>query len=125
MAHKTKDGKKSYTNKPQADAYDRRSSNPSASPASVMGSNDMHDDDPNNDGATENTQDQMDSPDGAAMMEQHGPAHKLVIQHDEGSGMHTVHAAHADGHEHMTQHGSVGEAHQYAADCAGAGSGGM
>ena len=59
--------------------------------------------------------------DGAAMAQQHGPAVQIDIQHDHEGGQHNVHAMHADGHEHETQHGSAAEAHKYAADCAGGG----
>jgi hypothetical protein len=63
--------------------------------------------------------------DGAAMAAEHGPATQLDIQHDHEGGRHTVHAAHPDGHEHDTEHASADEAHKYAADCAGVGTGGM
>lgn len=117
MAHQTKDKKKSFTNKPQADAYDRQ--NPVQSSAATHGMSDEHDDGMD-EGAPENTQDGMNSPDGNAMASEHGPAHKIVMQHDEGSGQHHVQVTHPDGHEHMTQHGSAGAAHKFAADCAGA-----
>ncbi len=65
-----------------------------------------------------------DNQDGAAMAAEHGPATSIEIQHDHEGGVHTVHAEHPDGHVHDSEHGSAGEAHQYAADCAGVGSGG-
>lgn len=55
--------------------------------------------------------------DGASMAQQHGPAVQISIDHANG---HSVHAMHQDGHEHESRHGSAGEAHKYAADCAGA-----
>lgn len=63
--------------------------------------------------------------DGKAMAAEHGPATQLDIAHDHEAGRHTVHAVHPDGHEHETEHPSAEEAHAYAADCAGCGSGGM
>lgn len=64
-----------------------------------------------------------DAQDGAAMAQEHGPAIETNIQHDHKAGSHKVHAVHPDGHEHDTEHGSADEAHKYAADCAGVGSG--
>jgi hypothetical protein len=71
-----------------------------------------------NAGAEQQTQD------GAAMAQEHGPATQINIEHDHEGGRHHVNAVHPDGHEHDSEHGSAGEAHQYAADCAGAGMGG-
>lgn len=65
----------------------------------------------------------MEPQDGAAMAQEHGPATDLQIHHEHEAGVHTVHAVHPDGHEHDTEHGSADEAHKYAADCAGVGSG--
>lgn len=62
-----------------------------------------------------------DDSDGAAMAQQHGPAVQIDIQHNHEAGQHSVHAMHQDGHEHESQHGSVDEAHKFAADCAGGG----
>jgi hypothetical protein len=74
----------------------------------------------------EGAEDQMDqAQDGAAMAAEHGPAAELHIQHDHEAGRHSVHAKHPDGHEHDTEHASADEAHKYAADCAGVGTGGM
>jgi hypothetical protein len=124
MAHKTKDGKQSFTNKSMASQYDRRNAAPGPQSApSTDGMDPMRDPDQQNDGAPEMTQDSMDAPDGNQMMEEHGPAHKVTVQSDEQSGMHTVHAEHADGHSHMTQHGSAGAAHAFAGDCMGCGKG--
>ena len=126
MAHKTKDGKKSFTNQSQARQYDKKQQPVSkgskeVAPPETDGMDDMHDPDENNMGAPEMTQDSMDSPDGAAMAQEHGPAHKVVVQHDEGSNTHMVQADHPDGHAHMTQHGSKEAAHKFAGDCAGCG----
>lgn len=60
--------------------------------------------------------------DGTAMAQEHGPAVETVVNHEGGA--HSVHATHPDGHTHESQHGSAEEAHKFAADCAGAGSGG-
>jgi hypothetical protein len=62
--------------------------------------------------------------DGSQMAAEHGPATDISMQHDHEGGLHTVHAKHPDGHEHDSEHGSAGEAHQFAGDCAGCGMGG-
>jgi hypothetical protein len=59
--------------------------------------------------------------DGAALAQEHGPAAQIDIAHDHAAGTHTVHVMHPDGHSHESQHGSAGEAHKFAADCAGGG----
>jgi hypothetical protein len=78
----------------------------------------------NDDGMGGDEMGQDGAQDGAAMAAEHGPATELNIQHDHENGVHHVHAKHPDGHEHQSEHGSAAEAHQYAADCAGVGSGG-
>ena len=44
----------------------------------------------------------------------HGPAHTTHIAHDHEMGVHEVHSEHHDGHHHVSQHGSVEEAHDHA-----------
>jgi hypothetical protein len=64
----------------------------------------------------------METPDGQevedphAVVDQHGPADEVEIQHSEAS--HAVHSRHQDGYEHESQHGSREEAHQ-AGTCLG------
>jgi hypothetical protein len=65
-----------------------------------------------------------DQADGAAMAAEHGPASEVSVQHDHEGGRHSVHAKHPDGHEHSSEHATADDAHRFAADCAGAGSGG-
>jgi hypothetical protein len=77
------------------------------------------------DGMGGNPDEQDGAQDGAALAAEHGPAEELNIQHDHENGVHKVHARHPDGHEHDTEHGSAGEAHKFAADCAGVGGGGQ
>jgi hypothetical protein len=117
MAHSTKDGKRQFTNRTDAMRYDKRQpgaelKEPTDSPDEEMGDD--------NSGAPELMEETMDSPDGNEMAAKHGKAHKVVIQHDEASGMHMVQTDHADGHSMQTQHGSAEAAHQYGKDCAGA-----
>lgn len=126
MAHKTKDGKKSYTNKSMADQYNRKQGSQdsmakggpaqSNDPGPVSGA-----EQPGGQAMNDGSNDQQQNPDGAQMAQEHGPAQSLMIQHDDASNMHTVHAAHPDGHEHQSTHGTKEEAHKYAADCAGSG----
>jgi hypothetical protein len=117
MAHSTKDGKRQFTNRTDAMRYDKRQPGAEMKEPTNDTDNSMGDDD--NNGAPEMMEDQMDSPDGNEMAAKHGPAHKVVIQHDEASGMHMVKTDHPDGHSMMTQHGSAEAAHQYGKDCAG------
>ena len=51
--------------------------------------------------------------------EEHGPAHKVVISHDEKAGRHTVVSHHKDGHTHMKVHAHAHEAHAAAHKLAG------
>lgn len=48
------------------------------------------------------------------VVQEHGPAHTIGIQHQDESGQHHVHSVHADGHMHQSVHGSREEAHDYA-----------
>jgi hypothetical protein len=45
---------------------------------------------------------------------EHGKAHKVVIQHDEKSGRHTVTSHHKDGHMHTSVHEHAQKAHDEA-----------
>lgn len=54
------------------------------------------------------------------VVEAHGPAHHISIEHNHSGGEHHVHSHHQDGHHHHSTHGSVGEAHDHARALAGA-----
>ena len=45
------------------------------------------------------------------MAAEHGPAHKVVISHDEKAGRHTVTSHHKDGHMHTEMHEDGHKAH--------------
>jgi hypothetical protein len=109
-----KDGSK-HTNRDTMKRADARfgAGQPAAKAAPAADAGDGY-----NDGAEDQAQD------GAAMAAEHGPAVETSIHHDHEAGKHSVHASHPDGHEHDSEHGSAAEAHQYASDCAGVGSGG-
>lgn len=48
-----------------------------------------------------------------AVVQQHGPAMHVDIEHEHEMGTHHVHSVHADGHEHHSDHGSAEEAHDH------------
>jgi len=51
----------------------------------------------------------------------YGPAHQIVIHHDQKNGVHTVTSHHGEqGHMHHSEHGSAAEAHDSARMAAGA-----
>ena len=60
-----------------------------------------------------------DEQDGAAIAEEHGPAHEVNMKHEEES--HHVHSVHPDGHEHHSDHPSKEHAHEHAKKLAGVG----
>lgn len=118
MAHKTSDGKRSFTNASQARKYDKRNAAPSEGARMAEPQGDLSNEE--QDGVYGSEGDMGDGgSDGAAMAQEHGPAHKVTIQSDEGSGMHNAIVEHPDGHSHQSQHGSAAEAHKFGADCAG------
>jgi len=118
MAHKTADGKRQFTNKSQARNYDRKNVSTGAKEAPAP-EGDLQDE--ASDGVYGHESDDMGGgQDGAALAQEHGPAHKVTIQHDEATGMHHVMVDHPDGHAHQTQHGDAASAHQFGMDCAGA-----
>jgi hypothetical protein len=45
---------------------------------------------------------------------EHGPAHKVVISHDESTNQHTVVSHHKDGHMHKSSHDAAHKAHHEA-----------
>jgi hypothetical protein len=49
---------------------------------------------------------------------EHGPAHKIIVHHDEKTGRHTVTSHHADGHVHMNVHEHAHKAHSEARELA-------
>lgn len=117
MAHKTSDGKREFTNKSQARNYDKRN-RVSTGASEVEPQGDLADE--QQDGVYGSEGDMEGGDDGKAMAEQHGPAQKVTIQHDEATGAHHVQVDHPDGHSHMSQHGDAASAHSFGADCAGA-----
>lgn len=60
-----------------------------------------------------------DEQDGEAVAAAHGPATEVHMMHQQGQ--HEVHSVHPDGHTHMSNHGSVEEAHEHGKKLAGAG----
>ena len=52
------------------------------------------------------------------MVAEHGPAHKVVIHHDEATGRHTVTSHHKDGHVHSNVHEHAHKAHEEARELA-------
>jgi hypothetical protein len=93
MAFPAKDGKK-FSNKDSQRTHDRMSSAKSAVAA---------------------PEGEPDGDEGGAeqVVAQHGPAHTVHIAHDHEMGVHEVHSEHHDGHHHVSQHGSVEEAHEH------------
>ena len=55
--------------------------------------------------------------DPSQVIEQHGPAQTVTIEHQ--GDQHTVRSTHADGHEHSSKHSSAEEAHQAAKTLSG------
>lgn len=108
MAYEAKDGKR-FTNRPPMMAHNRsierggaatmEKTDPTAQPGESQGG-------------------EMD---GHAMAREHGPAVEVNVMHDHEGGRHMVHARHADGHEHQSEHGSAEEAHEHGKACAGCG----
>lgn len=106
MAFKSKDGKRNFGNRQQAQAYDSRGDKaakeapPSEEPA---------------DGGETDGQEQspMDIHEHVA---QHGPAEKVEISHAEGK--HTK-VSHHGGQKHVSHHESPEEAHQHGMIAAG------
>jgi hypothetical protein len=62
-------------------------------------------------------QEDDESPDAAAVVAEHGPAHEVRIEHRPDE--HHVHSSHEDGHEHHSVHSSKSEAHDTARELAG------
>ena len=62
----------------------------------------------------------MTEADGKKIAEEHGKAHHIEIEHEHEAGIHRVRSSHPDGHEHESEHETAGEAHNQAADLAGA-----
>ncbi len=52
------------------------------------------------------------------VVQQHGPAEKMEIEHNHAAGQHHV-TSHHGGHTHKATHGSAAEAHHHAARAAG------
>ena len=107
MAFQAKDGSKHTNHDSMRHADAKFGGKPAMAKAPMPSDNDGDEAQPENDGA--------------AMAQQHGPAVQIDITHNHEAGQHTVHAQHPDGHAHESEHGSAGEAHKFAADCAGGG----
>lgn len=58
-----------------------------------------------------NEEQPMDENEQHPVAAEHGPAHKVVITHDEKSGRHTVTSHHKDGHMHTEAHDDAQKAH--------------
>lgn len=69
-------------------------------------------------GAAEHESEQHEGEQHPAVAE-HGPAHKVVIHHDEAAGRHTVQSHHKDGHVHTNVHEHAHKAHDEARQLAG------
>jgi hypothetical protein len=54
------------------------------------------------------------------VVEAHGPAHKVTVQHDHKAGRHTTTSHHPDGHMNTSTHEAAAEAHEEARKLAGA-----
>ena len=76
-------------------------------PDSILTPPDMKDDKEPMEGASE-------------VKEAHGPAVKVVINHNHDTGKHLVTSHHEDGHRHTSEHASAGEAHDEGRILAGA-----
>lgn len=112
MAFKAKDGK-AFGNRQQMKAYDER----------VPKGNGASHQEPDGDepGAGQGEGDDVSSQSIHEVVQEHGPAHKIVTHHDHESGVHKVHSHHGDGKVHKSEHGSAEEAHDHAAQAAGLG----
>lgn len=107
MAFKSKDGKRNFGNRQQAQAYDSRSG---ATAHKEDPATEERADGGNEDG---NEPSEMDIHEHVA---QHGPAEKVEISHSEGR--HTK-VSHHGGAKHVSHHESAEEAHQAGAAAAG------
>ena len=58
--------------------------------------------------------------DAASVVAQHGPAVSTTVHHDHKGGNHVVVSRHANGHVHTSKHSSAKDAHDEAAQLAGA-----
>ena len=60
---------------------------------------------------TENEGEEQHEGEQHPVVTEHGPAHKIIVHHDEASGRHTVTSHHKDGHMHTEMHEDVHKAH--------------
>jgi hypothetical protein len=108
MAFKSKDGKRNFGNRQQANAYDQRG----AAPAGKENDQTMQDE---SDESAGDEQSQMDIQDHVA---ENGPADKVEITHAEGRHTKT---SHHGGKKHVSHHDSAEEAHEHGKIAAGVG----
>ena len=99
MAFKAKDGS-SHTNRDTMKRADASHMAKQPSPAAGV----MEHGEPDGDEG-------MGAPDVHSVVDQHGPAQEVHVQHDHASGRHHVMSMHQDGHQHESDHASAGEAH--------------
>ena len=116
MAFKSKDGKRNFGNRQQAQAYDERSSAPKQKQDEAAAG------EPDEAGAESSGVHEQEA--SANPIEEHvaehGPAEKVEIHHDHEAAKHTK-VSHHGGAKHVSHHGSVEEAHQAGMTAAGAG----
>jgi hypothetical protein len=109
MAFKSKDGKRNFGNRQQAQAYDERGSQKESHQEAMP-----HEEDA--DGGVENEGQEQSPMDIQEHVAQHGPAEKVEIHHSEGK--HTK-VSHHGGAKHVSHHDSAEEAHQHGMMAAG------
>lgn len=106
MAFKSKDGKRSFGNRQQAQAYDSRGEKEAHKQAQ-----------PSEEPVEPVSDEQEESPmDIHEHVAEHGPAEKVEIQHSEGKHTKT---SHHGGAKHVSHHESAEEAHHHGMIAAG------
>jgi hypothetical protein len=115
MAYQSKSGK-SFSNRPMAMQQDKRDA-ASSQMGKTQNTNGIKNTDPIHGGAdADNGADESQEP--SAVVAEHGPAEKVMVDHTEGK--HKVTSKHPDGHKHTSEHASAGEAHDAARQLSGA-----
>jgi hypothetical protein len=113
MAFKGKDGK-NFGNRQQRDTYDR-----AKAPMKTQGASHSE---PDGDEPGQGEGDDVSSQPIQEVVQEHGPAHKIVLHHDHDAGKHHTITYHGEKEHpvvHRAQHGSAAEAHDHAAQAAG------
>lgn len=114
MAFKSKDGKRNFGNRQQAQSYDNRSSSKDSGEKQPYKESMPAESDA--DGGRENAGQEQSPMDLHEHMAEHGPAEKVEIEHHEGK--HTK-ISHHSGAKHVSHHESAEEAHQHGMMAAG------